>query len=118
MNKQFDELGSVKIGMLETNNSTPIELKAKTLLSGVRHGGSRMGYHTEFLKDNQLIASASKILGIREFTKLYEVDITENQDDTLILASIIMIELMARRAQNQSSRNVPRSGIRLGPRSR
>lgn len=85
---------------VERTDGVLIELTTMSFsgVSGISH------YQTDFIQAGQAIARASRVLGF-QFTKLYELETADNQDDELILASLIILEIMYRENSNSNNRN-------------
>ena len=99
------DLNGVIIAKIEKEDGTIIEVNAKNLL--------QMKYQMDFIKGGEVIAKSVKIWGLKGITKLYDVEIADEQDDSLILASLIVMEIISR---GNSSRSSSRSGMRIGGR--
>ena len=100
------ELDYITIAKIERQDGALIEISAKGLL--------QMSYQIDFIQGGEVIAKSEKILGLKGITKLYDIEIANEQDDFLILASLIVIDIMSKRSRSGS--RTSRSGLRIGGR--
>lgn len=95
----------VLIARIEKNSGGAIEIKARTFI--VKIPGKIFGKECcqiDFVMGKEVIARAEKIMGFKQIKKLYDIEISENQEDDLILLGLIIIHIILMQQSRSSKR--------------